>query len=312
MKSGIIIKSTGSNYKVKHNNEVFNCKIRGIFRSKNLNSTNPVTVGDLVDFDIIDPDNKQGVITFIHERKNSLVRKSTNLSKKTHILAANIDLAVLMVTIIDPVGYTMFIDRFLAGAEQANIKAKIVFNKIDILNENERQKLNYMSELYSKIGYECLKISVLKQQNINEFKEMITGKNIIIVGNSGVGKTSLLNLIAPSLNLKTSQISDSHRQGKHTTTFAEMFDIGYAQIIDSPGIKGFGLIDIGDVNLADCFVEMRALRHECKFKNCTHTHEPNCRIKQAVADNEINPERYNNYLKILEGKDDKYRENIYK
>jgi len=312
MKTGTVIKSTGDKYLVKTEKAEYLCNIRGKFRTSGLRSTSPIAVGDKVEFEVINEEQKHGLIQEIRPRKNMLVRKSTNLSKKSHILAANIDLAVLMVTLKDPETYQLFIDRFLVASEKENVPAALVFNKIDLLDEEERENLDYLYMMYKSIGYPCVKISVKEEKNIDEFSRLIAGKTVVINGNSGVGKSSLLNLLAPGLNLKTAQISDSHRQGKHTTTFAEMFEIGDARLIDSPGIKGFGLTDIDYNRLSKYFREMDALRSECKFNNCTHTHEPGCRIKEAVENYEISPDRYRNYLKILDEKDDKYREDIYK
>jgi ribosome biogenesis GTPase len=312
MKIGTVIKSTGSKYLVKTNDTEYFCNIRGKFRTSGLRSTSPIAVGDLVKFKVINEEQKHGLIQEIQDRKNILVRKSTNLSKKSHILAANIDLAILMVTLKDPETYQLFIDRFLVASEKANIPAALVFNKIDLLNTEEREQLDYLYMMYKSIGYPCVKISVREESNIEALKQLIAGKTVVINGNSGVGKSSLLNLLAPDLNLKTAEISEMHRQGKHTTTFAEMFEIGDARLIDSPGIKGYGLTDIDYNRLSEYFREMNALRSECKFNNCTHTHEPGCRIKEAVENFEISPDRYKNYLKILDEKDDKYREDIYK
>ena len=311
MKKGTVIKSTGSFYTVKCAKTIYNCSIAGKFRIKGLRSTNPVTVGDIVEFKIMSEEQKHGLIKKIHERKNFLSRKSTNLSKKSHILAANIDLAIVIATLKSPQTYTLFIDRFLVAAEKSNIRAAVIFNKTDIYDKKESEYLEYVCSMYKSIGYPVLAISVKENKNIDQVNELIKNKIIIVAGNSGVGKSSLINKLEPGLKLKTTEVTNSHGLGKHTTTFAEMFPVGNAQIIDSPGIKGFGLVDIDYDRLSHYFPEMNKIRKRCKFNNCSHTHEPGCVVKQAAENFEISHDRYNNYLKILNDQKGKYREDIY-
>ncbi|MCF6364748.1 MAG: ribosome small subunit-dependent GTPase A [Bacteroidales bacterium] len=310
MNKGIIIKSTGSWYHVKYDNKVIQCKLRGIFKTKGFRTTNPVAVGDYVGFEYQD-DNIKGIIKKIYERKNFLVRKSTNLSKQSHIIAANIDFCFLVITLKKPVTYPVFIDRYLIACEANKIKAVLIFNKIDIYNKDETEKLKKIIAIYKNIGYKCIEISVKENINIDEVTKLIQNKTIVISGNSGVGKSSLINLLEPGLKLKTSEISDYHEQGKHTTTFAEMHKIGEAYIIDTPGIKGFGFVGINEENLNLFFPEMLKIKKHCKFNNCTHTHEPECAVKNAVGKKQISSLRYNNYLNILAGDEDKYRQDKY-
>lgn len=310
MNKGIVIKSTGSWYYVKYNDKIIHCKLRGIFKTKGFRTTNPVAVGDYVEFDYQD-DGIHGIIKKISDRKNFLVRKSTNLSKQSHIIAANIDYAFLIATISKPITYPMFIDRYLIACEANNIKPVLIFNKIDIYNNAEKEKLNNLIKIYQSIGYHCIQISVKENINIDKVKTYIDKKTIVMSGNSGVGKSSLINLLEPGLKLKTTEISDSHEQGRHTTTFAEMHKIGEGYIIDTPGIKGFGFVNINEENLNLYFPEMLKLKKQCKFNNCTHTHEPDCAVKTAVENNQIDSLRYNNYLSILAGDDDKHRQDKY-
>lgn len=310
--TGIVIKSTGSWFTVKSEGQVFNCKIKGKFRIKGIRATNPVSVGDFVDFEIIDEDDNTAVINKIHERKNYIIRKSTNLSRQVHILAANIDYALIVATLTNPKTYTEFIDRFLITCEANKITGVIVFNKIDIYDEEQKKYLQKITNIYRKAGYLCLHISVKKNVNISEISKLIKDKTIVMSGNSGVGKSSLINLLQPGLNLKTSEVSDYHHKGKHTTTFAEMFDIAKGRIIDTPGVKGFGLVDVPVEILSAFFPEMSKLRNQCRFNNCTHTHEPDCAVKPAVDTGEISIERYNNYLNIIQDDDTKYRLDTYK
>ena len=310
MNKGIVIKSTGSWYHVKYDNTVIHCKLRGIFKTKGFRTTNPVAVGDYVGFDFQD-DQIHGIIKKIFERKNVLVRKSINLSKQSHIIASNIDYAFLIITLKKPVTYTIFVDRYLVACEANSIKPVLIFNKIDIYNNSETEELNKLITIYQNIGYQCIKISVKENINIDEVKTYIEQKTIVMSGNSGVGKSSLINLLEPGLKLKTTEISESHELGKHTTTFAEMHKIGEGNIIDTPGIKGFGFIDINEDNLNLYFPEMLKFKKQCKFNNCTHTHEPECAVKSAVENNQISLLRYNNYLSIFAGDEDKYRQDNY-
>jgi len=310
MNKGIVIKSTGSWYHVKYDDKIIHCKLRGIFKTKGYRTTNPVAVGDYVGFEYQD-DKIKGIIKKIYERKNFLVRKSTNLSKQSHIIAANIDFAFLVITLKNPVTYPIFIDRYTVACEANKIKPVLIFNKIDIYDNSEKEILHNLTEIYRKIGYKCLEISVTENTNIDEVKQLIQNKTIVLSGNSGVGKSSLINLLEPGLKLKTSEISEFHEQGKHTTTFAEMHKIGEGYIIDTPGIKGFGFVNINEKNLNLYFPEMLKLKKYCKFNNCTHTHEPECAVKIAVENNKISSLRYNNYLNIFADDEDKYRQDKY-
>jgi ribosome biogenesis GTPase len=276
-------------------------------RIQGIKSTNPVAVGDYVEYDISE-DPEKGVIKNVLDRKNYIIRKSTNLSKQTHIIAANVDQAILVVTIAYPDTYPIFIDRFLISAEAYRIPAKIVFNKTDLYNEKQTKVLNSLIEIYQKVGYECIAVSVKDNVNVDKVKELIKDKTSVISGISGVGKSSLINLIDSNLNLKVTEISDSHKSGKHTTTFAEMFELsigGY--LIDTPGIRGFGLHNIYNEELFHFFPEIFKASHACKYHNCTHVHEPDCAVKNAVKTGEVSELRYENYLKILFDDDSKHR-----
>jgi len=296
---GIVVKSTGSWYNVKlDNGDVVEARIQGKFRIKGIRSTNPVAVGDLV---TIKQDEGSNVITEIADRKNYIVRKSINLSKHSHIIAANVDQAILIVTISQPKTTTGFIDRFLISAEAYHIPTILVFNKIDLYNKEELEELNNLMAIYTKIGYQCLAVSALNQENLEPFKLILKDKTSVISGHSGVGKSTLLNTIEPTLNLKTSAISEMHAQGKHTTTFAEMFDIkDEGRIIDTPGIRELGLTGITKQELSGYFPEIKAEISHCKFNNCMHINEPACAVKNALQQGKIFEERYINYLKILD------------
>lgn len=308
METGLVLKSTGSWYKVKNNNGlIFDCRIMGKMREEGIRSTNPIAVGDVVDFEI--ESQQAGIIKNIHERKNYIIRRSPNLSKESHIVAANIDMAFLMVSLRSPKTPIQFIDRFLVSAQAYNIPVIIVFNKIDIYTEEETELLNELTDLYSNIGYECFKISVKELINIDIIKNKIAQKTSLFSGNSGVGKSSLMNILEPQLDIKTAQVSKSHDKGKHTTTFAEMYELpqgGY--IIDTPGLKGFGLLRMESNEICHYFPEMFALSEKCEYYNCTHIHEPGCEIIKAVQDGRIHLSRYENYLGMVDDcKEEKYR-----
>ncbi len=312
--TGVVIKSTGSWYWIRtEDHHQYKCRIRGKFRIKGIKSTNPVTVGDHVDFEL-ESDNKTGIIINIHERKNYIIRKSVNLSKQTHIIVANIDRAFLMITIDKPPTLTPFIDRFLATAEAYDIEVVLLFNKIDLNDEKSNLKKNKLISIYRKIGYNCIEISAKERINIDEVKELMLGKVSMFSGHSGVGKSTLINVIAPDLNLKTAEISKLHKQGQHTTTFAEMFVLPTtpeSYIIDTPGIKGFGVVDFEQYEISDYFPEFFALKHQCKFNNCLHVNEPNCAVKKSLEKGEIAPSRYKSYLQLLAGENENYRINDY-
>lgn len=305
---GIVVKSTGSWYNVKlENGEVVEARIQGKFRIKGIRSTNPVAVGDVVT--IKQDENINNVIIEIADRKNYIVRKSINLSKHSHIIAANIDQAILIVTISQPKTTTGFIDRFLISAEAYHIPTILVFNKIDIYNKEELEELKTLMDIYTKIGYQCIAVSALNNENLEAIKDVLKNKTSVVSGHSGVGKSTLLNTIEPTLDLKTSTISEMHEQGKHTTTFAEMFDLSFGgYIIDTPGVKAFGLIDFDKADLSHYFLEMRAILDHCQYSNCQHINEPKCAVKDAVAKNEIADFRYNNYLSMYnDDEEENYR-----
>lgn len=312
--TGRVYKSTGSWYTVKTDDgQIFECRMKGKFRIKGIKSTNPIAVGDSVDFELdTSADEVTGLIYYIHDRKNYIVRKSVNLSKQTHIIAANIDIVFLLVTINNPVTTTSFIDRFLATAEAYDIQAVLVFNKIDTLDEAALDEQLYLQYIYSQIGYECLRVSATQKKGIDELKKLMTEKVSMFSGHSGVGKSTLINALEPALDLKTKQISELHQQGQHTTTFAEMFDLSFgAKIIDTPGIRGFGIVDMEKNEIGDYFPEFFALKNECKFNNCLHKDEPHCAVKQALEEDKIAWSRYKSYLQMLEGEEEHYRTDIY-
>ena len=307
---GTVYKSTGSWYLVKtEEGDFYDCKIKGKLRLEKISSTNPIVVGDKVDFVIETQDEVSiGVIQRIHERNNYIVRKSVNLSKQSHILASNIDLLVLVVTLKDPITTTSFIDRFLINAEAYSIETLLVFNKNDIYDKQETIAVNNIIKVYLDIGYKCLKTSVINNHNILELKKIISDKTIMFGGHSGVGKTSLINSIDSSLDLKVGDISSQHLQGKHTTTYAEIFDLDKkTKLIDTPGIKGFGLINFEKQEIRDLFPEFLKYKNKCKFSDCLHLKEPNCFIKLMVNKNKISKSRYESYSKILADDNLKHR-----
>ncbi|WP_425077677.1 ribosome small subunit-dependent GTPase A [Psychroserpens sp. S379A] len=308
--TGTVYKSTGSWYTVKTNlGAIYQCRIKGKFRLKGIKSTNPITVGDIVDFELeTNNDTTTGVINTIHDRKNYIVRKSVNLSKQTHVIASNIDQVFLLITINNPPTFTSFIDRFLVTAEAYSVKTILLFNKVDTYDESTLDEVKYLAHIYRKIGYECIGISATTGKNIDKVKALMHGKVSMFAGHSGVGKSTLVNAIEPDLDLKTKAISTQHSQGQHTTTFAEMFDLSFeAKIIDTPGIKGFGVVDMDKEEVGDYFPEFFELKQYCKFNNCLHKEEPKCAVKAALDNDEISFSRYRSYLQILEGEDEHYR-----
>ncbi|MCK0179040.1 ribosome small subunit-dependent GTPase A [Flavobacteriaceae bacterium S0862] len=308
--TGLVYKSTGSWYTVKAlNGKFYECRIKGKFRLKGIKSTNPIAVGDYVEFELETKNNEEtGVINRIQDRKNYIVRKSVNLSKQTHIIASNIDQVFLLVTINNPPTFTSFIDRFLITAEAYSIKTVLLFNKIDAYDEDTLLEVKLLAALYRKIGYECIGISAKTGKNIDKVKTLMKDKVSMFTGHSGVGKSTLINTIEPGLDLKTKEISEQHRQGQHTTTFAEMFDLSFgAKIIDTPGIKGFGVVDMDKEEVGDYFPEFFQLKQHCKFNNCLHLKEPKCAVKKALENGDIAFSRYRSYLQILEGEDEHFR-----
>lgn len=312
MVKGIVIKSTGSWYSVRlENGEQVEARIKGKFRLQGIKTTNPIAVGDKVV--LAKEEDGTAVINTIEDRKNYIIRKSINLSKRAHIIAANIDQALLVVTLSQPKTYTAFIDRFLVTAEAYHIPTVIVFNKIDVYSEKENLELDFLMKAYTKIGYQCIKTSATENINMDEIKSIMKDKVSMVSGHSGVGKSTLLNSIEKTLTLRTSEISEMHQSGKHTTTFAEMFPLSFGgYIIDTPGIKAFGLIDFDKTELSHYFLEMRARLDNCHFNNCVHINEPKCAIKEAVEQNEIESFRYTNYLSMFNDDDEEtYRSKGY-
>ncbi|RRJ89879.1 ribosome small subunit-dependent GTPase A [Paenimyroides tangerinum] len=312
--NGIVYKSTGSWYTVKtESGEFLECRIKGKFRMKGIKSTNPIAVGDYVEYDLDETsDAVTGVITTIHDRKNYIVRKSVNLSKQLHIIASNIDRLFILVTINNPITTTSFIDRLLVTAEAYGIEAIIVFNKVDTFNEETLDEQLFLQHVYTEIGYQCIRVSASEGKGLDKLKDLMRDKVSMFTGHSGVGKSTLVNALEPSLNLKTKQISDQHQQGQHTTTFAEMFDLSFgARIIDTPGIRGFGIVEMEKQEIGGYFPEFFALRDKCKFNNCLHKEEPHCAIKEALDNDEIFWSRYKSYTQILEGDEEHYRSDIY-
>ncbi len=311
---GIVYKSTGSWYYVKGEDQhIYPCRIKGKFRIKGIKSTNPLAVGDHVEFHVeTKGDETIGVIAKIIDRKNYIIRKSVNLSKQTHIIAANIDKAFLMITLKNPPTTTVFIDRFLATAEAYHIEAILLFHKTDIYTNEELDEIKYLADMYRQIGYTCIGTSVVNNKHIDTVKSLMQGQTCLFSGQSGVGKSTIINAIAPHLDLKTSHISEQHNTGRHTTTFAEMYDIDdTTHLIDTPGIKGFGLVDMEKTEVGNYFPEFLALKEHCKFNNCLHTNEPGCAVKAALDGGDLFWSRYESYLQILKSDDDNYRPDIY-
>ena len=305
---GVVVKSTGSWYLVREldRGKLYDCRIKGKFRVAGIKSTNPLAVGDFVSFEPEEKDEGQGIIDGIEDRKNYIIRKSVNLSKRVHIIAANMDQALLVTTLAQPATSTGFIDRFLSTAEAYNIPTIIVFNKSDLYDSEEiRSELDYRKAVYSAIGYHCLETSATKGEGLAELASLLKGKTTLLSGHSGVGKSTLINAIESSLNLRTGAVSSSHNKGQHTTTFAEMHPLKMGgDIIDTPGIKGFGLVNMEDTDLSHFFPEIFTISKECKFHNCKHINEPQCAVKIALDEHKIAPTRYESYLNQLNDQDE--------
>ena len=300
---GTVISSTGSWYEVSTPEGVLNCRIRGRLRLKGVRSTNPVVVGDRV---VVEADGDSSVIVEIVPRRNYVIRRASNLSKESHIIAANLDHALLSVTLHSPTTPREFVDRFLVTCEAYKVPVTIVLGKADTLVDEYAAEAEEFEAIYRDAGYEVLRLSSLLGEGVETIRQMLKGRTTLVAGNSGVGKSTLIGTIAPDIEIRTGEISESHHKGKHTTTFSTMYPIEGGYIIDTPGIKGFGLIDIDDKELCRYFPEMMRLSPDCRFYNCTHTHEPGCAVVEAVKEGSVAYSRYESYLKILD-EDDKYR-----
>ena len=300
---GLVMRATGSWYEVLHEGEILRCRMRGKLRLRGVRSTNPVVVGDTVHCEC--GDDGEWVIVDIAPRHNYIIRRASNLSKESHIIASNIDRAMLVVTLVEPVTAVEFIDRFLVTCEAYKVPVTILLAKIDLLRETP-EMVEQFHRIYEGAGYEVIDISATEGIGVERVKAMLEGKTTLLSGNSGVGKSTLIGAIDPTIDIRTGEISDSFHKGKHTTTFSTMYRVADGFIIDTPGVKGFGLIDIDDKELWHYFPEMISRAGECKFFNCTHTHEPHCAVMEAVKREEIAFSRYESYLKILD-EDDKYR-----
>jgi ribosome biogenesis GTPase len=308
LEKGIVLKSTGSRYRVLHDDgKIIDCSVKGKLRISDYRTTNPIAVGDNILFEI-DEKGTSGIITEVLDRRNWILRKASNLSKHSQIIAANIDQAFLMITIIMPETPVEFIDRFLITAEAYRVPAKIIINKTDLYGEDDTVKMEYLESLYQKIGYECIRLSMKELLNHEKLKQLMKGKISLISGYSGVGKTTLLNALNPLLNLKTARISDYHKQGKHITTFPEMHRMPFdAFVIDTPGIRGFGVVDMKRNEIYHFFREIFEKSKECRFNNCLHLDEPGCAVRAAVEKGEVAFLRYKSYLNIMDCDNGKYR-----
>lgn len=300
----LVIKSTGSWYDVEaENGNLYKCRIKGKFRTKQIKSTNPVVVGDYVE---IVSEDENWMINKLYERKNKIVRRSVNLSKQTHIIAANIDQAILMITLKSPETFTAFIDRFLVSAQAFGVEVILLFNKVDIYDKSTLLELENLKNIYTQIGYKCISVSVISDE-LKELQDIIKSKNTLISGHSGVGKSTLINKLLGT-DIPTNEISLTHEQGQHTTTFSHLYKLNNGgAIIDTPGIKGFGLIDIETKDICDLFPEFFRLKSNCKFNNCIHINEPNCKVLEELANGKISKHRYQNYLNMLENEESIYR-----
>ena len=301
MKKGIVYRSTGIWHLVKSENYFYNCRIKGKLRLENSKSTSPVAVGDNVSFILEIKNNNQGIIIEVKKRRNHIIRKSVKLSKQVQIIASNIDQIFLIVTLNYPITFTQFIDRILVTAEAYKIPLNLVFNKMDLYSSSEKNEIEILKKTYELIGYKCLKISALDIVSVKKVSSLMNKKVNMIIGHSGVGKSTLINSISPNLSIKTSEISNLYKQGQHTTTYSEMYDLNNdIKIIDTPGIKGFGLVDMNSNDIGDYFPEFLKLKENCKYNNCLHLNEPNCEVLNALKNKKISDSRYKSYLNLID------------